>query len=102
MPSNMDQPIKRKPRQKSDKPTLIQKARLVIFANNSVNQIKNMKAVSWKTTLGGILAAAGQFVPQFLPPSWHWLSPALTGIGALIIGASARDNGVSSEQAGAK
>lgn len=61
-----------------------------------------MKKASWKTTLGGILVAAGQFIPQALPPNWHWLSATLTGIGGLILGAAARDNGVTSEQAGVK
>lgn len=61
-----------------------------------------MKKTSWKTTLGGILVAAGQAAPTILPPSWQWLSTTLTGIGGLIIGAAARDNGVSSEEAGVK
>ena len=61
-----------------------------------------MKKSSWKTTVGGVLLAAGQAVPQLLPPTWHWLSATLTGIGGLIIGAAARDNNVSSEQAGAR
>lgn len=62
-----------------------------------------MKKASWKTTLGGILLAAGQFIPHdSLPVSWQWLPAALTGIGGLILGATARDNSVTSEQASAK
>lgn len=61
-----------------------------------------MKKKSWKTTFGGLLIGAGQLSPQVLPPSWQWASAALTGIGGLILGAAARDNNVSSEQAGAK
>ena len=61
-----------------------------------------LKKASWKTTVGGILAALGQAVPMLLPVSWQWLQPALTGLGALIIGAAARDNSVTSEEAGAK
>ena len=62
--------------------------------------MKNKK--SWKTTVGGVLVAAGQFAPQILPPSWSWLAGTLTGIGGLILGLAARDNGVTSEEAGAK
>lgn len=61
-----------------------------------------MKSKSWKTTIGGILVAAGQFAPQLLPPGWEWLASTLTGLGGLIMGLAARDNGVTSEAAGAK
>lgn len=54
---------------------------------------------SWKTTFGGILAAAGQFITPMLPPALSWVGPALSGLGVLILGASARDNKVSTEQA---
>lgn len=54
---------------------------------------------SWKTTLGGILAATGQIATVALPLDLQWIGHALTGIGALILGASARDNKVSTEQA---
>lgn len=67
-----------------------------------ISSIKKMKKSSWKTTLGGALMALGQFIPQFLPADYHWLSGTLTGIGGVILGASARDNNVTSEQAGVK
>jgi hypothetical protein len=54
---------------------------------------------SWKTTLGGLLAAAGQFVGPMLPADLHWIGPALTGMGVLIMGTSARDNKVSTAEA---
>jgi hypothetical protein len=57
---------------------------------------------SWKTTLGGILAAAGQVAAMSLPPHLVWIGHALTGIGTLLIGAAARDNTVTSRQAGAE
>lgn len=54
---------------------------------------------SWRTTLGGILAAVGQFTTPVLPPAYSWVGPALAGIGVLIMGSAARDNKVSTEQA---
>lgn len=61
-----------------------------------------MNKTSWKTTIGGILMGAAPLVPSLLPPSWHWLKDALLGIGGLVLGASARDNNVTSEDVGAK
>ena len=57
---------------------------------------------SWKTTLGGMLLAAAPVSAGLLPPQWHWVGDALAALGALILGGSARDNGVTSEQAGAR
>lgn len=57
---------------------------------------------SWKTTLGGILAAGGQFASMALPANLTWIGHALTGIGTLLLGASARDNNVTSREAGAE
>ena len=53
---------------------------------------------SWKTTLGGVLAAAGQLVGPMLPAGFDWVGPALTGLGVLIMGGAARDNNVTSAQ----
>lgn len=60
-----------------------------------------MKKTSWKTTLGGIL---GTLAPIALAvwPQYPWIGGAIGGVATLIVGASARDNGVTSEQAGAK
>ena len=57
---------------------------------------------SWKTTLGGALVGLSPLSKSALPPNWHWISDALLTIGGIILGASARDNNVTSEQAGAK
>jgi len=54
---------------------------------------------SWKTTIGGLLIAGGQLSASALPPHLLWISATLTGIGGLILGVSARDNKVSTEQA---
>jgi len=61
-----------------------------------------MKKSSWKTTLGGALAAAGPMIKPMLPSGWEWISDACLSIGMLIVGHSARDNSVSSAAAGVK
>jgi hypothetical protein len=63
---------------------------------------KIMKKASWKTTFGGILMAGGPALKGMLPPQWDWIGDALLALGGLIVGASARDNGVTSEDAGAR
>ena len=54
---------------------------------------------SWKTSLGGILAAIGIGLrdnPRTAP-----YAALIEGLGITLIGLSARDNGVTSEQVGA-
>ena len=60
-----------------------------------------LKKASWKTTVGGILSAALLLVPM-LPPNWQWLATTIAGLGSLLTGVAARDNSVTSEEAGAK
>ena len=78
---------------------IFDKARLLYRA---IRLIKNMKRKSWKTTLGGILLAIAPLIPQLLPEPWHWLQAAAASMGGLILGTAARDNDVTSEDAGAK
>lgn len=58
---------------------------------------------SWKTTVGGLLIAAGSFLQTIDTPSWMpVLGISLVGIGGLIAGTSARDNDKTSEDVKAK
>lgn len=57
---------------------------------------------SWKTTVFGIMAAAGTGLLAVKDPSWvATLGQIMAAIGAAGIGMSARDNDKSSEQVGA-
>lgn len=57
---------------------------------------------SWKTTIGGILLGISPIVKNGLPPHLAWIGDVLLTAGGIILGASARDNNVTSEQANAK
>ena len=80
---------------------MVDKLRILLSLQKLAEEIK-MKKASWKTTLGGILAASGPIVKNMLPEEWHWVGDALMTIGALVLGLSARDNTVTSQEAGAK
>ena len=61
------------------------------------------KMASWRTTLFGILSAAGTGLLTVKEPAWvSTLGQIMAAIGVAGMGLSARDNKVSSEQAGAK
>lgn len=75
------------------------------MAANQIVKIMEVHKVtkSWKTTLGGILAAIGTGLQGVKDPSWVALiGQVLGGIGVLVMGMAARDNSVTSEDAGAK
>lgn len=66
-----------------------------------VNIIKHHSMTkSWKTTLGGIVMALGPVAKSLVPGEYAWVGDALLSLGAFLLGASARDNGVSSQAAG--
>lgn len=54
---------------------------------------------SWKTTVGGLLAAIGVLMRK--DPNFAGYADLVEAIGVFLLGAAARDNKVSSEQAGA-
>ena len=61
-----------------------------------------MKKKSWKTTIAGLLAAVGAALSQSDDATLKSIGGVLAPIGAFLTGVFARDNNVSSEQAGAK
>ena len=73
-----------------------------ILVNQIAKEINKMKS-SWKTSIFGILSAIGVALVPLKDPAWlTTVGTILAAIGAAGIGLSARDNGVSSEQAGVK
>lgn len=60
----------------------------------------NKLMTSWKTSLGGILSLVGGTIAVTWPEHAK-VGAALQTIGTALIGLAARDNGVTSEQAGA-
>lgn len=62
-----------------------------------------IKKTSWKTTLFGALAAIGTYLATIHDPAWiSTVGTILVGLSTALLGFSARDNGVSSEDVGAK
>lgn len=77
------------------------RAELTSLPRCNANSILMKTKFSWKTSAAGFIAIAGTAISQF-KPEWAGLFSQIvaiaTGIGLL----SARDNNVTSEQAGAK
>lgn len=73
-----------------------------------IKQIPKFMNKSWKTTVAGILTGLSLITAQLLhlvdtdPNTVFSLELFLAGLGALGIGWFSRDNGVTSEKAGAK
>ena len=57
---------------------------------------------SWKTTLGGVLGAIGAALVAMDDIFLKAAGSVLSAVGVLLLGLAARDNNVSSEDAGAK
>lgn len=57
---------------------------------------------SWKTTLGGILLGVGTPMSAAGEGIYKTIGVALATLGGILVGVAARDNNVSSEDAGAK
>lgn len=61
------------------------------------------KKASWKTTVGGLAGSLGTTIAGFAHDDvMKGAGAILGGIGLLLLGLAARDNSVTSEQAGAK
>lgn len=60
------------------------------------------KKSSWKTTLGGILMGVGAPLAGMGEGFYATLGTVLLAIGGILLGVSARDSNVSSEDAGVK
>lgn len=62
-----------------------------------------MKQGSWKTTLAGAVGALGVYLQSQTQYGWAPMTgQIMCGLGTFLIGYFARDNNVSSEQAGIK
>ena len=56
---------------------------------------------SWRTTLCGALGAVGVYLVSLEDP-WHTIGMVLSSVATFMLGATARDDKVTSESAGAK
>lgn len=66
-------------------------------------RIREANMGSWKTTLCGGLAALGTFLSTVKEPGWvEGVGKIMVAVGTMGVGVYARDNNVSSEQAGIK
>ena len=62
--------------------------------------MKSLFGASWKTSLGGLISALGGILSQVEEPSWvKTIGQILLALGTTVIGLSARDNSVTSQQA---
>lgn len=72
-----------------------------ILIKKSLKQI-DMFSGSWKTSLGGILAAVGLSLTAMADPTLKLIGTIVAALGAFLTGQSARDNKKTSEEVGAK
>lgn len=74
-----------------------------LAAKKIYNQIKHLDMKSWKTTLSGAIAALGSYLITVDDPAWlQVVGQVFLALGMLLMGGTARDNKVTSEEVGAK
>lgn len=74
-----------------------------IAAKKLFNLINPYVMTSWRTTLAGAIGALGTFLVTVNEPAWlPIVGQILVGLSLFLMGATARDNKVTSEQANTK
>lgn len=74
-----------------------------LAAKKIYNQIKHLDMKSWRTTLSGAIAALGSYLITLDDPAWLQVGgQVLLALGMLLMGGTARDNKVTSKEAGAE
>lgn len=74
------------------KPSLLTKLKAGIKLAGAIRKAHTESSMkNWKTTLGGLLGAAGPLVKPLLPEQWTWIGDALLSLGVLLVGKSAID-----------
>jgi len=62
--------------------------------NSKRNNLKRNIMINWKTTLGGILSAAGTYLTNSTSGWLHIVGQVLTMVGLLLLGGMAKDHNV--------
>ena len=81
--------------------TFIERQVILVLFQTALKKLSLMTG-SWKTSLGGILAAIGLSMTAMTDPTIKLIGTILAAVGAFLTGQSARDNKKTSEEVGAK